>query len=165
LNLAEIFRYFLQTEKTFVPLSTEIEIVKAYLEIESLRLGPRLRTDIQIDDAALPALIPILSIQPLVENALKHGIAENPNPGWLRLRAQTEGDFVRIIVQDSGSGLTRAGEEIRNSGAGVGLSNVQKRLELCYGPDCDLLIDSSSSGTTVQFRIPVPVARPAKAAH
>jgi hypothetical protein len=165
LNLAEIFRYFLQTEKTFVPLSTEIEIVKAYLEIESLRLGPRLRTDIQIDDAARPALIPILSIQPLVENALKHGIAENPNPGWLRLRAQTEGDFVRIIVQDSGSGLTRAGEEIRNSGAGIGLSNVQKRLELCYGPDCDLLIDSSSSGTTVQFRIPVPVARPAKAAH
>jgi two-component system, LytTR family, sensor kinase len=165
INLAEIFRYFLQTEKTFVPLSTEIEIVKAYLEIESLRLGSRLRTDIQIDDAALPALIPILSIQPLVENAIKHGIAENPNPGWLRLRAQAEGDFVRITVQDSGSGLPRAGKEIRKPGAGVGLSNVEKRLELCYGSDCDLSIDSSSSGTTVQFRVPVPVPKPAKAAY
>jgi two-component system, LytTR family, sensor kinase len=165
INLAEIFRYFLQTEKTFVPLSTEIEIVKAYLEIESLRLGSRLRTDIQIDDAALPALIPILSIQPLVENAIKHGIAENPNPGWLRLRAQAEGDFVRITVQDSGSGLPRAGKEIRKPGAGVGLSNVEKRLELCYGSDCDLSIDSSSSGTTVQFRVPVPVPKPAKATY
>ncbi|HEY4050613.1 MAG TPA: histidine kinase [Acidobacteriaceae bacterium] len=165
LNLAEIFRYFLQTEKTFIPLSTEIEIVKAYLEIESLRLGPRLRTDIQIDDAALPALIPILSIQPLVENAIKHGIAENPNPGWLRLRAQAEADFVRITVQDSGSGLSGAGQETRNPGAGVGLSNVEKRLELCYGPDYELSIDSSSSGTTVQFRVPVPVTKPAKAAY
>jgi signal transduction histidine kinase len=163
INLADIFRYFLQTEKMLIPLSTEIEIVKAYLEIESLRLGPRLRTDIQIDDAALPELIPSLSVQPLVENAIKHGIAVNPNPGWLRLRAQAEGDFVRITVQDSGSGIPGPGEEVRNPGAGVGLSNVEKRLELCYGPDCDLSIDSSSSGTTVQFR--VPAAKPAKAVY
>jgi two-component system, LytTR family, sensor kinase len=165
MNLAEIFRYFLQTEKTFIPLSTEIEIVRAYLEIESLRLGPRLRIDIQIDDGALPALIPILSIQPLVENAIKHGIAENPNPGWLRLRAQVEGDSVRITVEDSGPGLPGVDAEIRNSGAGVGLSNVEKRLELCYGPDCDLSIDSGSNGTTVEFRVPVRIAKPAKAAY
>jgi two-component system, LytTR family, sensor kinase len=163
MNLAEIFRYFLQTEKTLIPLSTEIEIVRAYLEIESLRLGPRLRTDIQIDNAALPALIPILSVQPLVENAIKHGIAVNPNPGWLRLRAQADGEFVRVTLQDSGSGLPGAGEEVRNPGAGVGLSNVEKRLKLYYGPDCDLRIDSSSSGTTVEFR--VPVAKPAKAIY
>jgi len=161
MNLAEIFRYFLQTDKALIPLSTEIEIVKAYLEIESLRLGPRLRTDIQIDDGSLPALIPILSVQPLVENAIKHAIAVNPGPGWLRVRAQAEGDFVHITVQDSGSGLPVAGEAVRSAGAGVGLSNVEKRLKLCYGPDCDLSIDSSSSGTTVQFR--VPVAKPAKA--
>jgi two-component system LytT family sensor kinase len=163
MNLAKIFRYFLQTEKTLIPLSTEIEIVKAYLEIESLRLGPRLQTEIQIDDAALPALIPILCVQPLVENAIKHGIAVNPYPGWLRLRAQTEGEFVRISVQDSGSGLPGAGETIRHPGEGVGLPNVEKRLKLCYGPDCDLSIDSSSSGTTVQFR--VPVVKSAKAVY
>ena len=163
INLAEIFRYFLQTENMFIPLSTEIEIVRAYLEIESLRLGPRLRTDIQIDDAALPELIPSLSVQPLVENAIKHGIALNPNPGWLHLRVQAEGEFVHITVQDSGSGIPRAGEEVRNPGAGVGLANVEKRLELCYGPGCDLSIDSSASGTTVQFR--VPTAKPAKAVY
>jgi two-component system LytT family sensor kinase len=163
INLADIFRYFLQTEKMLIPLSTEIEIVKAYLEIEALRLGPRLRTDIQIDDAALPQLIPSLSVQPLVENAIKHGIALNPNPGWLHLRAQSEGEFVRITVQDSGPGIPGAGQEVRNPGAGVGLSNVGKRLELCYGPGCDLSIDSSSSGTTVQFR--VPTAKSAKAVY
>jgi LytS/YehU family sensor histidine kinase len=70
---------------------------------------------------------------------------------------------VRIIVQDSGSGRPGAGEEVRNPGTGVGLSNVEKRLELYYGPDCDLSIDSSSSGTTVQFR--VPAAKPAKAVY
>jgi two-component system LytT family sensor kinase len=161
MNLAKMFRYFLQTEKTLIPLSTETEIVKAYLEIESLRLGPRLRAEIQIDDAALPALIPILSVQPLVENAIKHGIALNPNPGWLRLRARTEAEFVRISVQDSGSGLPGAGETVGHPGEGVGLPNVEKRLKLCYGPDCDLSIDSSPSGTTVQFR--VPVAKSAKA--
>jgi sensor histidine kinase YesM len=161
MNLAKMFRYFLQTEKTLIPLSTETEIVKAYLEIESLRLGPRLRTEIQIDDAALPALIPILSVQPLVENAIKHGIALNPNPGWLRLRARTEAEFVRISVQDSGSGLPGAGETVRHPGEGVGLPNVEKRLKLCYGPDYDLSIDSSPNGTTVQFR--VPVAKSAKA--
>jgi two-component system, LytTR family, sensor kinase len=163
INLAEIFRYFLQTEKTLIPLSTEIEIVKAYLEIESLRLGPRLRIDIQIDNAALASLIPILSVQPLVENAIKHGIAVNPNPGWLRLRAQAERDFVRITVQDSGSGLPGTSKNVRSPGAGVGLSNVEKRLKLCYGHDCELLIDSSSSGTTVEFH--VPVAKAAKSAY
>ena len=87
LNLAEIFRYFLQSERSFIPLSEELEIVKAYLEIERLRLGPRLEVQIDVDDAALPVLIPILSIQPLVENAIKHGLSSKPGPGLLGLRA------------------------------------------------------------------------------
>ena len=82
LNLSEIFRYFLQSEKTFIPLSEELEIVKAYLEIERLRLGPRLEIQIQVDDAALLSY-PIFSIQPLVENAVKHGLAAKANPGVL----------------------------------------------------------------------------------
>src|ERR1700739_3984351 len=62
LNLAEIFRYFLQIDKTFVPLSEEIQIVRAYLEVEQSRLGNRLKMDIQVDDAALDVPIPVLSI-------------------------------------------------------------------------------------------------------
>ena len=73
LNLADVFRYFLQSDRTFIPVEEELRIVRAYLEIEELRLGPRLRTEIEIDDLALQVSIPALSIQPLVENAVKHG--------------------------------------------------------------------------------------------
>jgi len=154
MNLAQIFRYFLQTDKTFIPLSEELEIVKAYLEIEALRLGSRLQTEIQIDDAAMPVLIPILSIQPLVENAVKHGLAPSPKQGWLRVRAEANGDTVHIVVQDTGVGMASrtAGRE---SGAGVGLANVTRRLQLCYGVKVNLTIDSDSSGTTVRFSVPL----------
>src|SRR4029077_5002550 len=84
LNLAEIFRYFLQSERSFIPLSDELKIVKAYLDIERLRLGTRLEIEIDVDEAALKVLIPILSIQPLVENAIKHGLSTKPGPGLLR---------------------------------------------------------------------------------
>lgn len=152
LNLAEIFRYFLQSERSFIPLSEELEIVRAYLEIERLRLGPRLEVQIYVDDAALPILIPILSIQPLVENAIKHGLSSKPGPGLLGLRATVLDDQLQIAVEDNGLGLDASTD---NSGSGVGLANVKRRLQLCFGPDADILIDSSSDGTKVQFAIPL----------
>src|SRR5580698_10934834 len=81
LNLAEVFRYFLQTERPFIRVEEEIRIVRAYLAIEELRLGERLRVEFDIDDDSLGASIPALSIQPLVENAVKHGIATRPGAG------------------------------------------------------------------------------------
>jgi two-component system LytT family sensor kinase len=151
LNLADIFRYFLQSEKTFIPLGEELQIVRAYLEIEALRLGPRMRTELDIDDAALAFPIPILSIQPLVENAVKHGIAANPVPGWLRLRIRALTDALEISVEDSGGGGAQPGN---NTGAGVGLANVTRRLELCYGAEAAVHFRSGPEGTKVQFRIP-----------
>src|SRR5580704_12099680 len=84
LNLAEIFRYFLQSERTFVPVEEELRIVKAYLSIEELRLGDELRVSMDVDDAVLRELVPVLSIQPLVENAVKHGVATRPDGGAIR---------------------------------------------------------------------------------
>jgi len=153
LNLAEIFRYFLQSERSFIPLSEELEIVKAYLEIERLRLGPRLEVQIDVDAAALPVLIPILSIQPLVENAIKHGLAAKPGAGLLGLRATILDDELRIAIEDNGLGLDASSGD--NSGSGVGLANVRRRLQLCFGPDADILIESSPEGTKVQFAIPL----------
>jgi two-component system, LytTR family, sensor kinase len=161
LNLAEIFRYFLQSERSFIQLSEELEIVKAYLEIERLRLGPRLEVRIQVDDAALPVLIPILSIQPLVENAIKHGLSAKSGPGLLGLRAAIVDDELRISVEDNGVGLGTPINGLDKPGAGVGLANVKRRLQLCFGPDADILIDSSSNGTKVQFAI--PLAKPVHA--
>ncbi len=151
LNLADIFRYFLQSEKTFIPLGEEMQIVRAYLEIEALRLGPRLTTHVDVDEDALAIPIPILSIQPLVENAIKHGIARRATPGWLRVWVKSEGESLSVTVEDSG-----AGEDPSPSAesTGVGLGNVRRRLELCYGGGAALRFEPGANGTRVEFRIP-----------
>lgn len=154
LNLADIFRYFLQSDKTFVPLSEEMQIVRAYLEIEKVRLGDRLEVEIQVEEAALSTPIPVLSVQPLVENAVKHGVAQRPDAGYVHIRAQIAGGELRISVVNSG-----APEEARSglettTGAGIGLQNVQRRLEICYGAPAKLRFTPGAGTTTVEFSIP-----------
>jgi sensor histidine kinase YesM len=154
LNLSEIFRYTLQTDKTLIALSEELEIVRAYLEIEKLRLGPRLQTEMDVEEAALSVPVPILSIQPLVENAIRHGLSLNPKAGWLRLQAKVVADEVRIRIEDTGRGKPDGSDSGSRPGTGVGLSNVTKRLQLCFGPGVGLQIESSLAGTCVQFSVP-----------
>lgn len=149
LNLAEIFRYFLQSDKTFVTLAEEIQIVRAYLEVEQSRLGDRLAVEIQVDDGALPVPIPVLSIQPLVENAIKHGVAQRTEPGFVRIAAIHNQDGLHVTVENSG-----APREPASPGAGVGLQNVRRRLEICYGPAAGLRIAFLPETTVVELRIP-----------
>jgi two-component system LytT family sensor kinase len=149
LNLADIFRYFLQTDRTYIALEEELRIVQAYLEIESLRLGPKLRIEISVSPEVMGVRIPVLSIQPLVENAVKHGVAAKAEGGLVRLEADLEDGKLRVRVSDSGAGFM-AGD---GKGRGVGLDNVRQRLRLCYGPDADLKIDSSDAGARVQFAV------------
>ena len=85
LNLADVFRYLLRSDRTLIEIEEELRIVRAYLEIEQLRLGAKLRTEINVDEAALRATIPLLSVQPLVENAVKHGVAPRTGTGFVRL--------------------------------------------------------------------------------
>ncbi len=149
LNLADIFRYFLETKKTLVPLEEEMHIVRAYLDVERLRLGDKLQLEIDVTPEAGSVPIPILSIQPLVENAVKHGIAPQAGGGLIRIQAGLDpGGALVISVRDSGPGFSTS-----NRG-GVGLENVERRLDLCYGGDARLTIESSASGTEVSVRIP-----------
>jgi signal transduction histidine kinase len=158
LNLADIFRYFLETRKTTVPLEEEMHIVKAYLDVERLRLGDKLQLEISVAPEALPVPIPILSIQPLVENAVKHGIAPLAGGGLIQIRASTgsQGELL-VSVRDSGPGFSKSNR------SGVGLENVERRLELCYGGNAGLTIDSGPSGTEVSVRIPAAAAKPVEA--
>ncbi len=158
LNLADIFRYFLQGDRTFIALSEELRIVQAYLEIEVLRLGDRLETRLEISESARSAMIPILSIQPLVENAVKHGIAGRQGRGRITLRAQTAEGGLRVTVEDTGLGF-EASKKLSREGMGVGLDNVRRRLKLSYGSDTTLDICSSESGSTVSFVIPSSAER------
>jgi LytS/YehU family sensor histidine kinase len=160
LNLADILRYFLETGKTFLPLDQELHIVKAYLEVEKLRLGDKLRIEIDVDPDALHVPIPILSIEPLVENAVKHAIAPKVEGGLVRLRATLEQGALHVIVSDTGGGFSTT------KSSGVGLENVTRRLQLCYGAESELHVQSDAEGSSVSFSIPVPssaVARPQEA--
>ncbi len=149
LNLADIFRYFLDTRKSKVPLHEEMRIVKAYLEIERLRLGEKLQTSIDIAPDTEGVQIPVLSIQPIVENAVKHGIAPLSTGGTLAIEARRSANGLNVTVSDTGRGFVETGEP------GVGLENVRRRLDLSYGGAAQLDIYSGPQGTTVSILIPV----------
>ena len=150
LNLAEIFRYFLQTERSFVPLSHEIEIVRAYLEVEQLRLGDRLHLDIHVDSATNDIPIPVLSIQPLVENAIKHGVDQSSKSGYVRINCQLHSGQLRILIENSANGLP-----VETGGGGIGLQNVRRRLEICYGPSAHLQLTLGAQTSVAELEIPL----------
>jgi two-component system, LytTR family, sensor kinase len=161
LNLAELFRYCLQQNRTQITLGEELEIVQAYLEIESLRLRDRLRFEITASKQARQAMIPVLSVQPLVENAIKHGISRLTSKGLVRVRAEEADGMLQIQVHDNGPGLDSNGV---TSGLGVGLENVRQRLALCYGASADLILDSDGQGAVATLSIPLGRVVPHKCA-
>jgi hypothetical protein len=149
LHLAEIFRYFLQSDKGFVTVAEELQIVRAYLEVEKFRLGDRLQVEIEIAPEAMEARIPALSVQPLVENAIRHGIARRTEPGHVRIRGTVERDELRVTIANSGAG------ESADAGFGMGLQNVRRRLEICYGLAAELRLELGPVETTAEVRLPV----------
>ena len=155
LNLAGLFRYSFAASSGLSPLAEEIKIVRAYLEIEELRLGSKLLTEFDIDDTLLSAEVPVLSIQPLVENAVKHGVASRNGAGFVRLSIRRQEDSVVVTVSNSGVFHEPAGDQ---SGHGIGLANVRRRLALCYGTLSELEITSADEVTTVRLLVPVPNA-------
>jgi two-component system LytT family sensor kinase len=157
LDLSEVFRYLLRSERTFIEIEEELRIVRAYVAIEKLRLGAKLQIDIQVDDDALHATIPLLSIQPLVENAIRHGVASRKGTGFVRLRIGQESDAVSITVLNSGEFDTRVLEIPRVEG-GIGLANVRRRLELCYGTNTRFRVQAEGGVTTVEFSLPFKMA-------
>ena len=150
LNLADIFRYALDAKRQFVPLEDEIRIVEAYLQIERLRLGERLKTNVSIDRGALDRLVPALAIQPLVENAVKHGISPRPEGGEVRLSVRIDDDWLSIQVSDNGGGF----DPDESLSGGHGLPSVRRRLQLSYAESPDFRIDSGRDGTRISYRIP-----------
>jgi two-component system LytT family sensor kinase len=158
-NLASLFRYALGSERSFIGLAEELRIVRAYLEIEQLRLGPRLTTSFEIDEAALPAEIPVFSIQPLVENAIRHGVAIRRGSGFVKVAIHRREREIRIVISNSGPFRQPAPD----NGNGIGLMNVRKRLSLCYGAESQLKIESGEDHTEVSFTVPLSGAAKAMA--
>jgi len=153
-RLAEMFRYVLAgSERGLVPLEEELAFVDDYLAIEQARFGERLRVVREIDPAALRVPVPSLILQPLVENAVRHGWGPNGSID-LAIRVQHHGDEVHIAIADGGLGLPpgyRIGQD-----PGHGLRNVDKRLRKTYGEAHGLAIAAHEpQGTVVTVRVPV----------
>src|SRR5262245_52901335 len=136
-QFGDLLRYTLDTQKNgeVVPLREELAFVESYLALESLRLGDRLRLDVRVDGEALDRLVPAFSVQPLVENAIRHGIAPRAAGGRLALTVAREGDGLRIDVEDDGAGAAAAEIERKN---GLGLRLVRERLAAHHGESASL---------------------------
>jgi sensor histidine kinase YesM len=135
-----------------VRLRDEWEHVEAYFELEAMRLGDRLTVVAAISDAALEARIPPMTLQPLVENAIKHGIAPRPAGGIVRISATVEATVVTISVRDDGGG---ADPRLLERGGGRGLALVRRMLDLTWGTAASMLIESQPGrGFGVTLRIP-----------
>jgi hypothetical protein len=132
-----------------VPLRKELAFIQAYLAIEQVRFQERLRVQVEISPELMDLRVPSFILQPLVENALKHGLSDRPRGGTLHLRARRESGNLLIEVQDDGEGFTPGRE-------GVGLSNVRARLGLLYKGRHQLdLLGAPGRGTLVSLRLPL----------
>jgi len=112
----------------FISLTEELDLVRRYLEIEQIRLGARLTFEVEMDPAAADIRIPPLLVEPLAENAVKHGIGPKPEGGWIHIQARIEGAFLCVVVEDNGAGASAG-----MSGNGFGLYSIRERLRLLYG--------------------------------
>jgi two-component system sensor histidine kinase LytS len=156
-HLATIMQRSLSVRDDFVPLADELDGIVAYLEIAKTRFGSRLTVDIAVDDAARRVPVPVLSLQPLVENALEHGLFPKYSECLLSLRAAVADGELLITVTDNGVGIPPAKlASLFTSADGIGVKNVHKRLASIYGGGYGLTIDSRpGEGTRAAIRIPL----------
>jgi LytS/YehU family sensor histidine kinase len=135
-----------------VSVEEEVEFIRLYLEIEQARFGDALRIVYRLDPATLRARVPHLLIQPLVENAVKHGLRPRDGTGQVMLSSERVGDFLQLMVADDGVG---PGHTPRAEGTGTGLANVRQRLRQLYGEHQSFeLAPAPSGGATASIRIP-----------
>ena len=152
-RLGELLRFTLETSGAqFTPLAQELEMLRHYLAIQSIRFQDRLTVKMTVAPETLAAQVPNLILQPIVENAIKHGIATRLQGGEIHLRAQRENGVLRLQVQDSGPGLAGVDEPLRD---GVGLQNTRRRLHELYGPHAALRLENApAGGLIVSMEIP-----------
>lgn len=170
LKLSNILRRRLKAQVHFSPLKQELDFVDDYLDIEVVRFGrEKLQVRKEIDPEALDMVVPSMILQPLVENAIRHGIAPKIEGGTITLRAERRHGRLSVEVADDGVGIPPE-KKLDIYESGIGISNVRERLKVLYGQDFSFDINSQpGKGTTIRVEIPelvVPQApAPAEPAH
>ncbi len=146
-RLSELLRHVLAKGGTqVIPLETELEIVRGYLEIEQVRFGDRLRVEMSIDDSSLKAQVPSFVLQTLVENAVRHGLAHKTGIGHIKVSSHRENDLLTLRVEDDGVGLAAPSQ---SRGEGVGLRSTRTRLSALYSDRHRFELTTPSAGGTV----------------
>lgn len=160
-QLATMLRYVLDPARgarETVPLDEELRFVDLYLSIERARLGDRLQVSMEIDDDARDVMVPSLSLQPLVENAIRHGVAPRAHGGTIVVRAELQAQQAVLTVSDDGVGMpsARTAGEPSTTGTGIGLDALRKRLFARYGERATLqIITAPDAGFAVRLQLPV----------
>jgi two-component system sensor histidine kinase LytS len=156
-RLSDYFRMNMQANKDFITLNEEINHVKAYLIIEKARFNDKLNINYDLK-CNMKYTIPPLSIQPLVENAVQHGVNKKVDGGDITIRISESQKYYTVEVIDDGIGMTKEKlEEVKryDESTGIGISNVYKRIKSCYGDRCQFIIKSTVySGTSIKMTIP-----------
>jgi sensor histidine kinase YesM len=133
-------------------LNSELDLADAYLRLLQLRMEDRLQFAIEADPQARSALLPPLMLQPLVENAIHHGLEPKLDGGSLTIRAQVSEGVLQVMVSDDGLGPDAP--KRRGTGNGIALDNLRQRLQALYGSDASLTIEPLQPGTRATLRLP-----------
>jgi two-component system LytT family sensor kinase len=159
LQFAEFTRYSFRSQAQFTTLAEELRAIDAYLLLERARFGDRLAVTLRVAPEVLPVTLPFLVLQPLVENAVRHGIERRGGPGRITIAAEDAGSECRISVEDNGVGMDP--EQLRRQLAGdgeagrIGLANVDERLRTVFGDEFGLVVETApGAGTRVCLRVP-----------
>jgi two-component system LytT family sensor kinase len=153
-KLSGLLRRLLRSQEQFVTLKEELASIDDYLDIETIRFGPTLLVKKDINPDCLDLLMPSMLLQPLIENAIKHGIGQKLDGGQITIRSRRETSHTVIEILDNGSGMKPTELDLSQS-AGIGLRNVDERLRVIYGENYHLKIESShGEGTCARIEIP-----------
>ena len=158
-EFADFTRYSFRRHGDFTTLAEELRCIDRYLLLERARFGDRVQVSLRIAPEVLSTVIPFLSLQPLVENAVRHGLEAKEGPGHISITANDSGAFAEVTIEDDGVGMDP--DQLRSVLAGhsdgdhVGLRNVDARLRQVYGDDNGLVIETApGEGTLITMRVP-----------
>ena len=165
-DLSDFLRRSLERTDDMIPLAEEMDLVRSFVRLEQSRFGERVRVSEMIQSDLTDVMIPVFTLQPIMENAIKHGLAAKRNGGSIQLRIRKSADLLQIDVEDDGAGISPerlarilqfdGGLERSTAGTGIGLNNIQKRIQTAFGAEFGLRITSRlGTGTLVQIELPI----------
>ena len=158
IRLAKIFRHVLTYhDRPFSSINEEISFLETYLEIEKVRFGDRLQVDFDIQESVGHLSVPTLILQPLVENSIKHGLGSKVGENQLTIRARKHTGYLELTVEDNGVGASAPRKRSERSSTGLGLRNVEERLQTVYRGGAQFSFESQPRiGSRAQILIPIP---------